>query len=159
MAHGPSCVWRHAGSTPPAWIGTEISFELEQTDKQTFVNFRHYNWQQADDFLAHCSTKWGVFMMSIKSCIETGRGRPYPDDRPHANRHRARDCSGAPRVYHRVLRAAGAGSPGHAVALATEPRSTKNKSRDMVLRLLMLPETDQEKRLVSSCWTIHSCDR
>ena len=73
-------VWRHAGSTPPAWMGTEISFELEQTEKQTFVNFRHYNWQQADDFLAHCSTKWGVFMMSIKSCIETGRGRPYPDD-------------------------------------------------------------------------------
>lgn len=73
-------VWRHAGSTPPAWMGSEISFELEETDKQTFVNFRHYNWQQADDFLAHCSTKWGVFMMSIKSCIETGRGRPYPDD-------------------------------------------------------------------------------
>ena len=73
-------VWRHSGSTPPAWMGSEISFELEETEKQTFLNFRHYNWQQSDDFLAHCSTKWGMFMMSIKSCIETGRGQPYPDD-------------------------------------------------------------------------------
>ena len=61
-------------------IELEISFELEETEKQTFLNFRHYNWQQSDDFLAHCSTKWGMFMMSIKSCIETGRGQPYPDD-------------------------------------------------------------------------------
>jgi uncharacterized protein YndB with AHSA1/START domain len=73
-------VWRHRGEMPPAWMGTEISFLLEATEKQTFVNFRHYNWQKADDFLAHCCTKWGIFMMSIKSCIETGRGQPFPDD-------------------------------------------------------------------------------
>ena len=73
-------VWRHHGEMPPAWIGSEISFLLEESEKQTMVNFRHYNWQQADDFLAHCSTKWGIFMMSLKSCIETGRGQPYPDD-------------------------------------------------------------------------------
>jgi uncharacterized protein YndB with AHSA1/START domain len=73
-------VWRHSGEIPAAWMGSEISFLLEETEKQTFVNFRHYNWYQCDDFLAHCSTKWGIFMMSIKSCIETGRGQPYPDD-------------------------------------------------------------------------------
>jgi uncharacterized protein YndB with AHSA1/START domain len=73
-------VWRHSGEMPAAWMGSEISFLLEETEKQTFVNFRHYNWYQSDEFLAHCSTKWGIFMMSIKSCIETGRGQPYPDD-------------------------------------------------------------------------------
>ena len=73
-------VWRHSGEMPPAWVGSEISFELEETERQTFVNFRHYNWSQTDDFLAHCSTKWGVFMMSLKSCIENGRGQPFPDD-------------------------------------------------------------------------------
>jgi uncharacterized protein YndB with AHSA1/START domain len=73
-------VWRHHGEMPPAWIGSEVSFLLEESEKQTFVNFSHYNWQQSDAFLAHCSTKWGIFMMSIKSCIETGRGQPYPDD-------------------------------------------------------------------------------
>ncbi len=72
--------WRHSGEMPPAWQGTEILFELEPRENQTFVNFNHYNWAEANDFLAHCSTKWGVFMMSMKSAIETGRGRPYPDD-------------------------------------------------------------------------------
>jgi len=72
--------WRHHGEMPGAWMGTEILFELERDDKQTIVNFGHYNWQHADEFLAHCSTKWGIFMMSLKSCIETGVGQPYPDD-------------------------------------------------------------------------------
>ena len=72
--------WRHYGEMPEAWMGTEISFDLEADDKQTIVNFNHYNWQRADDFLAHCSTKWGIFMMSLKACIETGQGQPYPHD-------------------------------------------------------------------------------
>jgi len=38
-------------------MGTEILFELEPQDKQTIVNFSHNNWQQAEEFLAHCSTK------------------------------------------------------------------------------------------------------
>jgi uncharacterized protein YndB with AHSA1/START domain len=72
--------WRHSGEMPPAWMGSEILFELDEGKKQTILNFSHYNWQKADEFFAHCSTKWGIFMMSIKSCIETGRGQPYPDD-------------------------------------------------------------------------------
>ncbi len=72
--------WRHHGEMPDAWMGTEILFELESQDKQTIVNFSHNNWRQANEFLAHCSTKWGVFMMSLKSSIETGRGQPYPDN-------------------------------------------------------------------------------
>ena len=72
--------WRHCGEIPEAWMGTEILFELEDDGKQTIVNFSHYNWQLADDFLAHCSTKWGIFMMSLKSSIEKGLGQPFPDD-------------------------------------------------------------------------------
>ncbi|MDH3387285.1 MAG: SRPBCC domain-containing protein [Gammaproteobacteria bacterium] len=72
--------WRHHGELPNAWMGTEVLFELSQDEKQTIVNFSHYNWQKSDEFLAHCSTKWAIFMMSIKSCIESGRGQPYPDD-------------------------------------------------------------------------------
>jgi len=74
--------WRHSGEMPPAWMGSEVLFELDQDKNQTILNFSHYNWQNADEFFAHCSSKWGVFMMSIKSCIETGRGQPYPDDVP-----------------------------------------------------------------------------
>ena len=72
--------WRHSGDMPEDWKGSEISFELQEEKRQTLVSFRHYNWARSDEFLAHCSTKWGVFMMSIKSCIETGKGQPYPDD-------------------------------------------------------------------------------
>ncbi len=74
--------WRHSGEIPTAWIGTEIVFELEQQNHQTILLFSHYNWKQSSSFLAHCSTKWGIFMMSIKSCIETGLGHPYPNDIP-----------------------------------------------------------------------------
>jgi len=72
--------WRHVGDMPEGWVGTEILFELRPDEKQTIVNFGHYNWQKADEFLAHCSTKWGIFMMSLKASIEKGRGQPYPDD-------------------------------------------------------------------------------
>jgi len=72
--------WRHSGDIPEDWKGSEILFELHEDDRQTIVNFSHYNWASSGEFLAHCSTKWGVFMMSIKSCIETGSGQPYPDD-------------------------------------------------------------------------------
>ncbi len=74
--------WQHNGEVPEAWVGSEIMFELEQKDNQTIVNFTHYNWRESSEFLAHCSTKWGVFMMSLKSCIESGLGRPYPNDEP-----------------------------------------------------------------------------
>ncbi len=72
--------WRHHGDTPPAWIGTEVRFDLHEDDRQTVIGFSHDKWATADDFFAHCCTKWGVFLMSIKSCIETGKGHPYPDD-------------------------------------------------------------------------------
>ena len=72
--------WKHNGTMPEAWMGSEISFEMDQQDNQVILNFSHYNWSTSDEFLAHCSTKWGVFMMSIKACLETGVGHPFPDD-------------------------------------------------------------------------------
>jgi len=72
--------WCHSGAMPEDWMGTEISFELAQADDQVFVHFRHSGWQAESDFMAHCSTKWGVFLLSLKDAIETGAGRPFPDD-------------------------------------------------------------------------------
>lgn len=72
--------WRHSGEMPSGWAGSEILFQLEPQEKQTVVLFSHYNWPVSDDFLAHCSTKWAVFMLSLKSCIETGSGKPFPND-------------------------------------------------------------------------------
>ncbi|KJY73754.1 SRPBCC family protein [Vibrio nigripulchritudo] len=73
-------VWRHSGNVPEAWKNTEIQFELRSGENQTFVRFTHANWQQASDFMAHCSTKWAVFLLSLKDAAETGNGKPFPDD-------------------------------------------------------------------------------
>ncbi len=72
--------WRHSGEMPGDWMGTEIEFKLEEDEKQTIVLFRHYNWHESSDFLAHCSTKWAIFLMSLKANVEKGMGNPYPDD-------------------------------------------------------------------------------
>jgi hypothetical protein len=61
-------------------VGTEILFQLETEQDQTFVRFTHSNWQETTDFMAHCSTKWAVFLLSLKNVLETGKGNPFPND-------------------------------------------------------------------------------
>ncbi|MCT7373728.1 SRPBCC family protein [Chelativorans salis] len=65
---------------PEEWIGTRISFELKQEGDFTIVLFKHQGWKEPVEFMHHCSTKWGVFLMSLKSLIETGKGAPHPND-------------------------------------------------------------------------------
>lgn len=72
--------WQHSGNTPEPWVGTEIIFQLETEQDQTFVRFTHSNWQETTDFMAHCSTKWTVFLLSLKNMLETGTGNPFPND-------------------------------------------------------------------------------
>ena len=72
--------WQHSGDMPESWMGTEVSFQLETEDNQTFVNFTHANWNEATDFMAHCNTKWAVFLLSLKDALEVGKGNPFPND-------------------------------------------------------------------------------
>jgi len=65
---------------PDEWIGTEISFDLSQQDDQTIIIFGHRNWRAAVEFMAHCSMKWAVFLLSLRDYIEKGKGKPSPDD-------------------------------------------------------------------------------
>ena len=44
-------------------------------------------WKEAGEFMAHCSTKWAIFLMSLKSLVETGKGAPYPNDVQISNWH------------------------------------------------------------------------
>lgn len=62
------------------WAGTEITFTLSPERKQCFVNFSHSGWHKENGLLPHCSTKWAVFMLSLKDYLEKGRGRPVPRD-------------------------------------------------------------------------------
>jgi uncharacterized protein YndB with AHSA1/START domain len=65
---------------PTEWIGTKISFDLKQQADWTIVLFKHQGWKEPVEFMHHCSTKWGVFLLSLKSLLETGSGAPNPND-------------------------------------------------------------------------------
>jgi uncharacterized protein YndB with AHSA1/START domain len=65
---------------PPEWIGTTIRFALKQDGEHCIVLFRHEGWKEQDEFMHHCSTKWAIFLMSLKSLVETGEGQPSPHD-------------------------------------------------------------------------------
>lgn len=71
--------WRCTAG-PEEWIGTEVVFRLEQQDHYTIVRFGHRNWREAVEFTEHCSMKWAIFLLSLKDLVESGKGRPSPND-------------------------------------------------------------------------------
>jgi uncharacterized protein YndB with AHSA1/START domain len=71
--------WKVVGG-PDEWIGTTVDWQLKQEDDYTIVLFRHLGWAEPVEFMHHCSTKWAVFLMSLKDLVETGKGAPSPRD-------------------------------------------------------------------------------
>jgi uncharacterized protein YndB with AHSA1/START domain len=71
--------WRYSGPAKD-WVGTEVRFELVRRDSQTFVLFTHADWREPTEFMHHCSTKWAVFLLSLKDLVEQGKGRAKPRD-------------------------------------------------------------------------------
>jgi uncharacterized protein YndB with AHSA1/START domain len=65
---------------PAEWVGTKVSFELKQEGEYSVVLFKHLGWKEPVEFMHHCSTKWAVFLMSLKNWIEREEGRPHPYD-------------------------------------------------------------------------------
>lgn len=71
--------WEVVGG-PEEWIGTHVQFDLRQDGDWTIVLFRHEGWREPVEFMAHCSTKWATYLVSLKQLLETGRGAPDPRD-------------------------------------------------------------------------------
>jgi len=65
---------------PPEWIGTDLTFDLSEQDGQIIIVFGHRNWKEEIEFMAHCSTKWAGFLLSLRDYVETGKGKPSPHD-------------------------------------------------------------------------------
>jgi uncharacterized protein YndB with AHSA1/START domain len=65
---------------PEEWIGTTIQWDLKREGEYTIILFKQEGWKEPVEFMHHCSTKWGSFLMSLKSLIETGKGAPFPND-------------------------------------------------------------------------------
>ncbi|MRH90512.1 SRPBCC domain-containing protein [Nocardia sp. SYP-A9097] len=65
---------------PEEWVGTRVDWSLQQADDYAVVMFEHRGWKEPVEFMYHCSTKWAIFLMSLKSLVETGEGAPDPRD-------------------------------------------------------------------------------
>ena len=65
---------------PAEWIGTTVDWRLRRDGDWTILLFTHAGWAEPVEFMHHCSTKWGTFLMSLKSLVETGAGAPAPTD-------------------------------------------------------------------------------
>jgi len=79
LAPDEAVQWRFK-SGPAEWIGTDVTFNLSRAGDQTLVLFGHNNWREAVEFTAHCSMKWATFLLSLRDFVETGKGKPAPDD-------------------------------------------------------------------------------
>lgn len=72
-------VWQVVNG-PDEWNGTRIRFELKNEEDFSIVLFKHEGWKEPVESMYHCSTKWAIFLMSLKSLLETGCGNPSPND-------------------------------------------------------------------------------
>ncbi len=71
--------WRCTRSNPD-WVGTQLTFDLTEDNGRTTLRFGHRAWRESNDHFAHCSMKWATFLLSLRDQIETGAGRPFPND-------------------------------------------------------------------------------
>ena len=76
---GKNVRWRVV-SGHDEWLGTHITFDLSEADGQTIILFAHRGWKEEVEFMAHCSMKWAVFLLSLRDYVETGKGSPSPYD-------------------------------------------------------------------------------
>jgi uncharacterized protein YndB with AHSA1/START domain len=67
---------------PEEWIGTTVTFTLERdaASDETVIVFTHDGWREVVPFLHHCSTKWGIYLMSLRAVLDGRDGQPWPDD-------------------------------------------------------------------------------
>jgi hypothetical protein len=67
-------------SGPTPWVGSGLDIRLEGADDQVFVILTHANVDPADPSYLYFNTKWPVYLLSLKSFVETGQGTPFPKE-------------------------------------------------------------------------------
>jgi hypothetical protein len=79
----PNCALRlECPEGPGPWHRSELHFTLESAPEQVFVTLVHSSDEASDDDFLYFSTKWPVYLLSLRDLIETGKGRPSPNDIP-----------------------------------------------------------------------------
>lgn len=77
------CVRWRCVEGPAEWVGTTVTFDLTSPSHapgETVVLFTHADWREPVEFMHHCSTRWGYFLLSLKAGLEAGKATPFPDD-------------------------------------------------------------------------------
>jgi uncharacterized protein YndB with AHSA1/START domain len=69
--------WKVANA---AWPGNDIEFNLKADGNDATLVFAHRGFPRADDGYASATTRWGLYLFSLKRYLETGKGTPNPDD-------------------------------------------------------------------------------
>jgi uncharacterized protein YndB with AHSA1/START domain len=62
------------------WVGTTLTFDLKEADGETVVLFTHADWREPVEFMFHCSTKWGYFLIGLKAWLEGGQATAFPNE-------------------------------------------------------------------------------
>ena len=61
------------------WTGTKMEFEISKKDGKTQLTFTHVGLVPAYECYKICADAWGNYVNgSLKSLIETGKGKPNP---------------------------------------------------------------------------------
>jgi hypothetical protein len=70
----------HCVSGPGPWQDCDLTFSFKQDIDQVWVGLVHENDAVPDDDFLYFNTKWTCYLLSLRDLIETGKGRPYPND-------------------------------------------------------------------------------
>jgi hypothetical protein len=70
--------WRCTAG-PDEWVGNRFTFALEANGDETVLRFTN-PWREPVDFMGHCTTKWGYFLLGLKAAHEDGKGTPFPGE-------------------------------------------------------------------------------
>ena len=76
---GERVIWRVVDG-PEEWVGTTVHFDIRQEADWTILLFKQQGWSEPVEFMHHCTTKWGVFLLSLKALLEQGAGTPAPNE-------------------------------------------------------------------------------
>ena len=63
------------------WLDTVLTFEIQEKDEQVFLTHVHSNIKPDDiESLTYFSSKWTIYLLSLKNLLENGAGTPYPKE-------------------------------------------------------------------------------
>jgi uncharacterized protein YndB with AHSA1/START domain len=79
LVPGQRVAWRCIQG-PGEWMDTTVTFDVSESAGETVVLFTHADWPDPAEFMHHCSTKWGYFLIGLKAGMEGGTATPYPED-------------------------------------------------------------------------------